>query len=651
MVTDRKLTETEKAQGFTSVVFVRQAGRTPAFGVEIVDPETGRRISGISRIELERRQRGQRKFKGELFVTVPARPEVEVSIRRREEKQEAVKLVGKRLDIARREGEKFADFKTRVLEESASDVGVKRLPGEPIPSFQRRVEKARKPKAVKLVEVKEPDTFKRLDIARQEEEAEKVIRGRFTEKAFRELIIPLGAEGVIEEGVEPSKAKIKTLLIAEPERPELFKDVKEVRFIEREQVFKPGPPLEIGFKPVAQQLIEKKLVAGGVEVPEKLTTLQQLKIGAKELPFQIGETFREPSRLGKGLVKIPITLGKDIITIAKGPAPFTPQFGIEVATDKKLRESAIRVATTGAIIGGLTLLPATATIIAVTGFTGLKIVETIKQPSPEAFGELAFVGAISALAIKAALPKKGGLTIIKAPVKDPIALSLGKRHVLLTRDISSILGRGQPPPPPSTVPSLRLFDLTKVIKGTGAEVLGAKVTLGTGVSSQILVGKPEVVTGIKTPTFKTPSFIKNLIQKIPKKVSVEIIEDGKAISFKEAIKRPFIKVGKPISFDVNKIVGEQLVTDDLILDGKRVTRQRVIEELEPTTIGKLFGEQLKVKAPKPKITITIDFAYQEMTNIYAPNYTYEDSKGMLTRDTRTKLAWLQEKHGIEVLLS
>ncbi len=54
---------------------------------------------------------------------------------------------------------------------------------------------------------------------------------------------------------------------------------------------------------------------------------------------------------------------------------------------------------------------------------------------------------------------------------------------------------------------------------------------------------------------------------------------------------------------------------------------------------------------KPKITITIDFAYKEMTNIYAPNYTYEDSKGMLTRDTRTKLAWLKEKHGIDVILS
>ena len=58
-----------------------------------------------------------------------------------------------------------------------------------------------------------------------------------------------------------------------------------------------------------------------------------------------------------------------------------------------------------------------------------------------------------------------------------------------------------------------------------------------------------------------------------------------------------------------------------------------------------------VLSVKPKITITIDFAYQEMTNSNAPNITYEDSKGMLTRDTRTKLAWLKEKHGIDVVLS
>ncbi len=49
---------------------------------------------------------------------------------------------------------------------------------------------------------------------------------------------------------------------------------------------------------------------------------------------------------------------------------------------------------------------------------------------------------------------------------------------------------------------------------------------------------------------------------------------------------------------------------------------------------------------KPKITITIDFSYWQDGVL-----VYEDTKGVLTRDTRTKLAWLKEKYGVEVLLS
>ncbi len=56
-----------------------------------------------------------------------------------------------------------------------------------------------------------------------------------------------------------------------------------------------------------------------------------------------------------------------------------------------------------------------------------------------------------------------------------------------------------------------------------------------------------------------------------------------------------------------------------------------------------------VLSTKPKITITIDFKYKDLTG--ERRYVYEDSKGMLTRDTRTKLAWLKEKHGIDVILS
>lgn len=48
---------------------------------------------------------------------------------------------------------------------------------------------------------------------------------------------------------------------------------------------------------------------------------------------------------------------------------------------------------------------------------------------------------------------------------------------------------------------------------------------------------------------------------------------------------------------------------------------------------------------EPKITVTIDFYYMRFNQSY-----YEDVKGILTRDSRTKYAWLQDKHGIDVEL-
>ncbi len=56
-----------------------------------------------------------------------------------------------------------------------------------------------------------------------------------------------------------------------------------------------------------------------------------------------------------------------------------------------------------------------------------------------------------------------------------------------------------------------------------------------------------------------------------------------------------------------------------------------------------------VLCEKPKITITIDFHYQEFHNPFLEN-VYEDFKGMLTRDSRTKLAWLKEKYNVSVKL-
>ena len=56
-----------------------------------------------------------------------------------------------------------------------------------------------------------------------------------------------------------------------------------------------------------------------------------------------------------------------------------------------------------------------------------------------------------------------------------------------------------------------------------------------------------------------------------------------------------------------------------------------------------------ILSEKPKITITIDFRYKDLTG--DRRIIYEDTKGVLTRDFRTKLAWLKEKHGVDVLLS
>ena len=65
--------------------------------------------------------------------------------------------------------------------------------------------------------------------------------------------------------------------------------------------------------------------------------------------------------------------------------------------------------------------------------------------------------------------------------------------------------------------------------------------------------------------------------------------------------------------------------------------------------GGISGLAYQVKyvlCKRPRITITIDFAYIENGA-----RVHEDTKGVLTRDTRTKLAWLEEKFGVKVILS
>ena len=63
-----------------------------------------------------------------------------------------------------------------------------------------------------------------------------------------------------------------------------------------------------------------------------------------------------------------------------------------------------------------------------------------------------------------------------------------------------------------------------------------------------------------------------------------------------------------------------------------------------------------VLSEKPKVTITIDFNYVDWEQwvdsdgIAVHPEVYEDVKGVLTRDFRTKLAWLKQLHNIDVQL-
>lgn len=67
--------------------------------------------------------------------------------------------------------------------------------------------------------------------------------------------------------------------------------------------------------------------------------------------------------------------------------------------------------------------------------------------------------------------------------------------------------------------------------------------------------------------------------------------------------------------------------------------------------GEIMGLRYQEKfvlSESPKISITIDFSYWDEQR---KKVIYEDVKGVLTREFRVKMAWLKEKHGIEVELS
>lgn len=65
-------------------------------------------------------------------------------------------------------------------------------------------------------------------------------------------------------------------------------------------------------------------------------------------------------------------------------------------------------------------------------------------------------------------------------------------------------------------------------------------------------------------------------------------------------------------------------------------------------IGEISDLQYQVSfklCEKPNIKIKVDFAYRQDGKTI-----YEDTKGILTREARVKLAWLAEKHNVIVRL-
>ena len=80
---------------------------------------------------------------------------------------------------------------------------------------------------------------------------------------------------------------------------------------------------------------------------------------------------------------------------------------------------------------------------------------------------------------------------------------------------------------------------------------------------------------------------------------------------------------------------------------KEARRGEELHLLEKAGEIECLGYQVKfVLSVKPKVTIRIDFQYWENGE-----WVLEDSKGVLTRDFRTKLAWLKQLEGISVKLS
>lgn len=85
-----------------------------------------------------------------------------------------------------------------------------------------------------------------------------------------------------------------------------------------------------------------------------------------------------------------------------------------------------------------------------------------------------------------------------------------------------------------------------------------------------------------------------------------------------------------------------------VFDSKAEAR-RAEELMMLEKAGKITGLTFQVPfllCSEPKIEVTIDFAYKQ-----DGEQILEDYKGVLTRDSRTKYAWMRAKYGYEVRIN
>ena len=284
MVLARKLTEGERAEGYSQVVFVRQAEPTTG-GVQLVNPITGKTSGSIGKVEFERRQKGSRKFKGELFVFVDPTPAVRLSIAKREEAVQREELA-----------EAEAEFEAGRIERGLPEVPLERSG------------------AAKLLEGK---------LAEREPEV------KVREKEFlTRQVAPGGERGEL----KPRKALIGRVSITEPS---FFED--EIGVVQQQpEIIRPKKPLKL-FSPLARERLgltetpqgllevgvgERKLVILGGRIRADLPKSAEFRTG-----FEVGTGkfnlvgFKTPT----GVLTFK-TIGEKFGLLEKKFAPLTRKF-------------------------------------------------------------------------------------------------------------------------------------------------------------------------------------------------------------------------------------------------------------------------------------------------------------------------------------